>query len=314
MVVLCGHPLTIRTIKVKVWLPLWLRGHAGKNERFLTAQEGWEPGQTKLKRRGAGVFWPERELYMEHRVGDNGSPIVEIDIDSLASEFRQRDLELVKRTRLGDETAKEEIYKAYAAYVENFLRKEFESQFWGLMTGTVPRDSFDDVGIRDDYLSTDLEDAVADAVTDTFLRAFEYLETYDPERSLFVTWLFTIAKNVLRNKLREIRHRHKQMFFVEVEPEHLLHLPTSRDDPERLLISRETRREKRQVVRARVHEVLGSLTPNQAKALWLRYGFGLKVKDVAEQMGLSEDAAESLIRRGRKAVFKKWGSELGLDT
>jgi RNA polymerase sigma-70 factor (ECF subfamily) len=239
------------------------------------------------------------------------APTGELDIHLLRTEFQERDLELVRRVLLDDEGAKEEIYKFYAPYVASFLRKEFQSQFWPLSAGTLPGgEHFDDVGIRNYDLPTELDDAVNDVVADTFLRAFERLESYKPEKSAFVTWLFTIAKRLMLNKLRDEVWLPEGIILLGLESEHLLHRPSNTGDPERILLSRE----ERQAARTRAQEILGSLNRRWGEALWLRYGLGLKVREVAQAMGLSEDATESLIRRARQGVIKKWGDESGLDT
>jgi RNA polymerase sigma factor (sigma-70 family) len=235
----------------------------------------------------------------------------EIDLD-LRRDDQERDLELVRRIRLGDVSAKEELYVAYADYLTNFLLDQFQSQFWTLVPGTPSAEGGDDISIPFHRLPTDIQDALADVVADTFMRAFDRLERYDPDQSTFVTWLFTIGRNLMHNKLRDEARSRAGAVVVELEPEHPLHLPPSAGDPEHIL----TRREEYQDAEATVREVLGSLTPKQGEALWLRYGFGLKVREVALQMGLSEDAAESLIRRARGAVrtSKRWGSGPGLDS
>lgn len=56
-----------------------------------------------------------------------------------------------------------------------------------------------------------------DISTDSFLLAFEKIEKYEKEKSQFSTWLFTIAKNLM---LQEIKNHQKTMSLdVEVDEE-----------------------------------------------------------------------------------------------
>ena len=54
------------------------------------------------------------------------------------------------------------------------------------------------------YLGEDAD--VEDAVQDTFLRVLDAMDGYDPERP-FAPWLYQIARNVARNRLKALARR-----------------------------------------------------------------------------------------------------------
>lgn len=50
-----------------------------------------------------------------------------------------------------------------------------------------------------------------DIAQETFLRAWTHLHSYQPERAQFVTWLFTIARNLAYNTLQRAPHQHEML-------------------------------------------------------------------------------------------------------
>jgi RNA polymerase sigma-70 factor (ECF subfamily) len=122
-----------------------------------------------------------------------------------------------------------------------------------------------------------------DLVQDTFLQVFRKAGGYRPE-GMFGSWLFRIAGNLARSRLR----RRKILGWVRFEAaEHDL---ASRDPgPDADL-------ERRQEA-ARLHAAIDRLPGRQKEALVLHRFQGLRYKEVAVAMDVTVPAVESLIQR-----------------
>lgn len=56
-----------------------------------------------------------------------------------------------------------------------------------------------------------LSQAIAEEVAqETFIRAWQAREKYDPAKSSIITWLFTIARRLAINELQRVMHRYEQ--------------------------------------------------------------------------------------------------------
>ncbi len=130
-----------------------------------------------------------------------------------------------------------------------------------------------------------------DLAQETFLRLHRAAPRYVAE-GRFAAWLFRIAGNLARGELRRRKLRSwLSGASAPEDTERLDSLPAPRHfDADGPLRDAETR--------AALAEGLARLPDRQRLAVLLRYYEGLRVRDVAEALGTSEDAAESLLARG----------------
>jgi RNA polymerase sigma-70 factor (ECF subfamily) len=153
------------------------------------------------------------------------------------------------------------------------------------------RGSFDELVVRlrprlVAFLARRLGDAAdaEDVAQETFLRAFDHLDDYDPARP-FATWLFAIGKNVAANHAiartrREVR---------DVRP------PDSAiDDAATGSASGD--------VWQRASAVLST---DAYRALWLRYTQGLSVREIASALGRSSVAIKVMLFRARRRLLQE---------
>jgi RNA polymerase sigma-70 factor (ECF subfamily) len=134
----------------------------------------------------------------------------------------------------------------------------------------------------------------------TFLAFFESLPRFRGESRLS-TWLYAIAKNVLRNHYsRNKRKKEVSLDDTGVAGEMRSYLEelASDDDPPDELVARE---ESAEVVRA----VLGRLTDSYREVLTLRFFDGLSNADVAEALGKKESTVRVLLHRASKAFARE---------
>lgn len=124
-----------------------------------------------------------------------------------------------------------------------------------------------------------------DIAQETLLAALEGLERYDG-RAALSTWLCGIA----RHKLADHWRRRQRLEQARLE---LYRLPDLTAEP--------TERLERDELRRLVLSTLRDLPPHYQQVLTLKYLDRLSGRQLAEHLGLSEDAAESLLARARNA-------------
>jgi RNA polymerase sigma-70 factor (ECF subfamily) len=142
-------------------------------------------------------------------------------------------------------------------------------------------------------------DADAEDVTqETFLRAFDALERYEPMLGArFVSWLLTIAHNTAKKRGKSLARS------APVEPEKLgamIDAAQHQEDPDL----------EQSYLRSALLELLGELDARDRWVLCLRYGGELEVAEVAEITGLSSANVRKICERQRKRLLARL-SELG---
>lgn len=138
----------------------------------------------------------------------------------------------------------------------------------------------------------------ADLAQDTFVRAYVHLGTFNPNLGKFSTWLYHIARNVVRTHLARSRRRPPvQELSDERTMESVLPDLSPEADPAGGMLRRETEAE----VRAALSEL-----PERTRAiLSLRYYDNMEYQTIAETMGLSLGNVKTLIHRGKLALAQK---------
>lgn len=135
----------------------------------------------------------------------------------------------------------------------------------------------------------------------TVCKAIEKLDSYRGEAALF-TWLCSICRFEISGHFKREQRSLPQADLLETRGalrEVLESLPAL-DDPENELLRRE-------VVR-RVHEAVDHLPPHYAQVLEWKYSDGLAVREMAELLGMTPKAVESLLTRARLAFRDQFAS------
>jgi RNA polymerase sigma-70 factor (ECF subfamily) len=134
----------------------------------------------------------------------------------------------------------------------------------------------------------DQQDA-EEVVQDSFAYALASLHRFDPSRSAFRTWLYTITLSRCRNK-----RRRKWLPVINLA-DVAEWLPGSDTRPERAVEQRG--------MRDTVTNALHGLSPKLREAIVLRYFDGLSFKEMAEVMGCPQKTAESRVRLAHEALY-----------
>lgn len=136
------------------------------------------------------------------------------------------------------------------------------------------------------------EDA-RDVYQEAFLRAYKNLHTFRFDCS-FHTWIYRIATNICLDQLRRRKVRKEEPVVIETAEGVLdraqdLAEPGAEGNPMRRLFGRE--------LRERLQSVLAGLTPRERAVFELRHFEGMKLKDIGDALGTSEEAAKNCLFR-----------------
>ena len=131
-------------------------------------------------------------------------------------------------------------------------------------------------------------DLAQDAVQETFIRAYRHIEDYRGESSER-TWLMAIAINVSRDMLRTAWFRHQSRSTdIDALPEK----PAEFEFPDNTVLT----------------EVM-HLPAKYREVVLLRYYEGLKLKEVASALGLSDGRVRSRLNKANELLrdrLKEW--------
>ena len=171
--------------------------------------------------------------------------------------------------------------------------REGERELFGVLVERYKR------GIGN-FIGASLRDSseVADLTQETFLRAYAHLGTFNPQLGKFSTWIYQIARNVIRTHLgRSIRKPAVQPLSEEQTLENSLPDQSRDADPAGGVLRDEAERELR--------TALAELPERTRTILALRYFDNMEYHTIASTLGLSLGNVKTLIHRGKIALAKK---------
>lgn len=182
----------------------------------------------------------------------------------MAHSFFDEDSELAEKASRGDREAFGALVEKYQGpiygYALNFFRQQERAQ---------------------------------DVAQDTFLRAFRFLHTYDATRR-FSTWLYTIARNLCIDRLRDEQRR--ELLSVDGVPPAAV---SPHEGPLAVLVGREDR--------SRLVEAIRRLPEKYRTPIVLCYAQGLPYQEVSEILGISLNNTKIRIFRAKKLILRELG-------
>ena len=139
---------------------------------------------------------------------------------------------------------------------------------------------------------------VSDLTQETFLRAYAHLGTFNPHLGRFSTWIYHIARNVVRTHLGRSARRPATLDIAgDRTLEDVLPDRSPDADPALGLLRSEADCD--------VREALADLPDRTRTVLALRYYDRMDYQTIAETMGLSLGNVKTLIHRGKIALAQK---------
>ncbi len=138
-----------------------------------------------------------------------------------------------------------------------------------------------------------------DLAQEVFIRVWQAAKTYKPEAK-FTTWLYRITANLCFNELKSSRRKKWFSFHRSDEDGKRTFEETVADgapSAEGLLLEKERSRQ--------ISDALQSLPDNQRMALVLKRYDELSYQEIAQIIGCSVSAVESLLVRAKRALQEK---------
>jgi RNA polymerase sigma-70 factor (ECF subfamily) len=135
-----------------------------------------------------------------------------------------------------------------------------------------------------------------DVVQETFTLALTRREAYDPARGSIGSWLTVLSRNVIRDHLRA--HRRADQLQATWERIDATLAQTFAAMAERPLPGEVLERAE---TRDLVHMAVANLPDQYKQALTRKYVDGESLETLASELGISVDAAKSLLARARRA-------------
>lgn len=155
-----------------------------------------------------------------------------------------------------------------------------------------------------------------DAVQETYLRAWQKLETYEG-RASFRAWLYKIATNLCLDLLKKVRRRALPMDVYPASNPDDPFAPPSGEFPwlepfpdawlDSLPPNPEARFQRTESVTLAFIAAIQALTPQQRATLILKDVLEWTTREISELLEISETAANSLLFRARKTMEQRYG-------
>jgi len=172
------------------------------------------------------------------------------------TENDREDLELIARWKAGDQAAATKLVERHSSALGRFAVSS---------------------GARGD---------VEELVQDTFVRAFSSLDGFRGESS-FRTWLFTIERRLLLDRVRAERRRPDRVEIQEADA-------VTEFDALDAMVAGETE--------GKVQRAIERLSPTQRQVFTLRVAEGMSYRDIAEAVGTTEGAARVHYHNAMRSV------------
>jgi RNA polymerase sigma-70 factor (ECF subfamily) len=128
-------------------------------------------------------------------------------------------------------------------------------------------------------------EAAEDVTSEVFVKALRALDRYEPERASPRTWLLRIARNAVTDHLRSLRRRSSLHVSLDRIPDLVADVPSQEE--------RVMREERIQLLLNANRE----LRPTDQEILSLRYGAELTNREIAETLGITNNAVAVRLHR-----------------
>jgi RNA polymerase sigma-70 factor (ECF subfamily) len=146
------------------------------------------------------------------------------------------------------------------------------------------------------------EDA-RDVYQEAFLRVYRSLDSFRFDCS-FQTWLYRIVTNICLDRLRKRKVRKEESAVVEtsdgpIDRMEILEEEAAHANPERTLWNRE--------LKQRMETALQELTPRERMVFELRHYQGLRLRNIGDLLGTTEEAAKNCLFRATRKMRVELG-------
>lgn len=174
--------------------------------------------------------------------------------------------ELVKRARLGDGAAWEDVVTTFSRRIFNLA-----------------------------YRFTSSVEAAEDLTQEVFIRVYRSLDQYDPKQGDLANWLMRLARNLIIDDYRH-RQRNPQNSMADAVDDHHYHLRAVGNSAHREM--------ERKELAAQVQEGIDKLPEDLRTCVILRDIEELSYQEIVDVLQIPEGTVKSRINRGRIELAK----------
>ena len=146
-------------------------------------------------------------------------------------------------------------------------------------------------------------DDARDVYQEAFLRVYRNLDSFRFDCS-FHTWLYRIVTNICLDQLRKRKVRKEESAVVEtsdgsIDRMEALEEEAAHANPERTCWNRE--------LKQRIENALQRLTPRERMVFELRHYQGLRLRNIGDLLGTTEEAAKNCLFRATRKMRVELG-------
>lgn len=131
--------------------------------------------------------------------------------------------------------------------------------------------------------------AAEDLTSDVFVKVIQKYDRYNAQKGELKTWVFTVARNTLKDYFKTKRNRET----LSLDTDEFYDLPSDGGTEDAVL---------RRMEAARLIGALKCLNDRERDIISLKYGAGLRNKDIAAQCGLTEKNVGVILVRAIKKL------------
>ena len=132
-----------------------------------------------------------------------------------------------------------------------------------------------------------------ECLSETVLTVWEKIETYDPDKGGWTTWLTAVTRNGALNHARKLRRQETQ----ELTPD----IPSPEPTPEERVIQKERE--------AALMEALQYLGDRERMLFYRKYYYRQSTAQMAAELGMTERAVEGRLYRIKQKLRKRLGGD-----
>ena len=175
-----------------------------------------------------------------------------------------KEKDLVQRLKDRDETALEELLRRFGPLMRYIIAP--------ILSGDQDRE---------------------ECLSETVLTVWEKIDSYDPAKSAWTTWLTAVTRNGALNRARKLRREDTQ----ELTPD----IPSPEPTPEELVIQKERE--------AALVEALQYLGDRERMLFYRKYYYRQSTAQMAAELGMTQRAVEGRLYRIKEKLRKRLGGD-----
>lgn len=145
------------------------------------------------------------------------------------------------------------------------------------------------------------EESVKECMNDVYLKLWTNGARYDYEKALFKTYLKAIARNTALNYLRKLKRLEELEGFDESDTIQSEYIDYTQNLEQRMIFQEEV---------VALSNILKELKKKDKEMVIRRFYYLQSTRQIAEAMGMSENAVDSKLSRLRKKLKKKYEKEV----